>query len=156
QRHVRFEAALDRALDERTHARDRLALRADRERTEAPAIRDGHAPVLPYARRVAFLVRENGRGRKALHAAIHPPRRGDVSEGEDERQRTHVDLRLEPGREERLRLGPEPERAAPLGVEDGLFSRTIARDEEPSRLRVPDPDREHSVEALDHRVAPVA
>src|SRR5262249_28508373 len=58
-------------------------------------------------------------------------------------------------REERLRLRAEDERRSAEGIEERLDPEPIAREKELLARAVPDAEREHAVEALDARRAPL-
>jgi hypothetical protein len=68
--------------------------------------------------------------------------------------------RLDVGRdirmpEQRLDLRREQEARARPGEVERLDPDTVARQDQAALLRVPDPDREHAVDALEHRGAPL-
>src|SRR5690606_4330062 len=71
-----------------------------------------------------------------------------------ERRAVDLERALAAGRDDRLELRREDERAAVVEVIERLDTGSIAKELEPPLSRIPDRDREHAVDPIDEAVAP--
>ena len=147
--HVGHQHRLDRPPQLPLDERDRLGF-AERELVRI--VRDPVAPV----RELAAGEDERMPGLELLHVPVDAPRRRNVLALEVERDRREIELAAHRGvLEQRLQLRAEREHAAVPVVVERLHAEMVAREEERLLALVPEREREHARDPVEHALAPL-
>ena len=107
------------------------------------------APV-PLDRRAAALVNQHGRGRQFANGTERAARRRDGAQPEVRVEGLVIEVARDLGiAQQGAQLGGKGDRAAQVGVEQGLLADTIARQDEPTAGGIPDRHGEHAMQTPD-------